>query len=132
MSDYEARGRLVLQHLQKWQDWDSSGNDPWGGLFQKRVDLTRIGLSGQSRGGEGVVAAEYINRVENLGFHIKAVNAIAPTDQDPTISYVPQVPYFLLLSASDGNVSNLQGLRTYDRTSLQGAPIEFLNIPLIA
>ena len=124
MSDYEARGRLVLHHLQKWQDWDSNGNDPWGGLFHKRVDLTRIGLSGHSRGGEGVVAAEYINRVENLGFHIKAVNAIAPTDQDPNIRYVPHVPYFLLLSASDGDVFDLQGLRTYDRISLQAAPVQ--------
>lgn len=121
MSDYEARGRLVLRHLSKWQDWNASGNDPWGGLFKGRVDMGRIGLSGHSRGGEGVVAAEYINRTEGLGFQIRAVNAIAPTDQDPLIHYVPEVPYFLLLAASDGDVSNLQGLRTYDRTSLAGA-----------
>jgi len=121
MSDYEARGRLVLRHLQKWRDWDVIGGDPWGGLFRGRVDMNRIGLSGHSRGGEGVVAAEHINRMEGLGFHILAVNAIAPTAQDPTIHYVPEVPYFLLMSASDGDVSNLQGLRTYDRTSLAGA-----------
>lgn len=121
MSDYEARGRLVLRHLQKWRDWNVVGGDPWGGLFRGRVDMDRIGLSGHSRGGEGVVAAEHINRAEGLGFHILAVNAIAPTDQDPNIRYVPEVPYFLLMSASDGDVSNLQGLRTYDRTSLAGA-----------
>lgn len=121
MSDYEARGRLILRHLGKWRDWNQNGTDPWGGLFHHRVDMTRIGLSGHSRGGEGVVAAEYINRTEGLGFHIKAINAIAPTDQDPYINYVPDVPYFLLLAASDGDVSNLQGLRTYDRTSLASA-----------
>ena len=122
MSDYEARGRLVLRHLAKWQSWDASPTDPWGGLFRRRVDMSRIGLSGHSRGGEGVVAAEFINRAESLGFQIKAVNAIAPTDQDPLIHYVPQVPYFLLMAASDGDVSNLQGLRTYDRTSPAATP----------
>lgn len=121
MSDYEARGRLVLRHLQKWQAWDATASDPWSGLFHNRVDLDKIGLSGHSRGGEGVVAAEYINRTEGAGFHIRAVNAIAPTDQDPYINYVPAVPYFLLLGASDGDVWDLQGLRTYDRTSLANA-----------
>jgi len=121
MSDYEARGRLVLRHLEKWKSWSASGSDPWGGLFNNRVNMNKISLSGHSRGGEGVVAAEYFNRVEGHGFAIKAINAIAPTDQDPGIRYVPQVPYFLLLAASDGDVSNLQGLRTYDRTSLEGA-----------
>jgi hypothetical protein len=120
MSDYEARGRLVLRHLQKWQGWDTGASSPWATLFKNRVNMAKIGLSGHSRGGEGVVAAEFINRTEGLGFGIKAVNAIAPTDQDPDIRYVPQVPYFLLLSASDGDVSNLQGLRTYDRTSVAG------------
>ncbi len=124
MTDYEARGRLILHHLGRWKDWDALGTDPWGGLFRNRVDMTRIGLSGHSRGGEGVVAAEYINRVEGLGFHIKAVNAIAPTDQDFYVHYVPRVPYFLLLAASDGDVSNLQGLRTYDRTSLVTTPTQ--------
>ena len=124
MSDYEARGRLVLRHLEKWKGWDSAGGDPWGNRFRNRVDMNRIGLSGHSRGGEGVVAAEVINRAESLGYHIKAVNAIAPTDQDPLIRYVPQVPYFLLLAAADGDVSNLQGLRTYDRTSLAASSVQ--------
>ena len=64
MSDYEARGRLVLRHLSKWQAWDANPTDPWGGLFRGRVDMSRVGLSGHSRGGEGVVAAEFINRAE--------------------------------------------------------------------
>ena len=77
--------------------------------------MNRVGLSGHSRGGEGVVAAEQLNRTEGLGYKIKAVNAIAPTDQDNYVRYVPEVPYFLLMAAADGDVSNLQGLRTYNR-----------------
>ena len=119
MSDYEARGRLVLRHLELWENWSSVGGDPWGNRFRRHVNMDRIGLSGHSRGGEGVVAAEQINRLEGLGFDIKAVNAIAPTDQDPGINWVPEVPYYLLMASSDGDVSSLQGLRTYDRTSIK-------------
>ena len=124
MSDYEARGRLVLRHLEKWVDWNDNGTDPWGGLLQYHVDMNKIGLSGHSRGGEGVVAAEYINRTEALGFKIKAINAIAPTDQDPDIHYVSEEPYFLLLAASDGDVYSLQGLRTYDRSFPITLPVQ--------
>lgn len=123
MSDYEARGRLVLRHLERWRDWSADGTDPWGGLFHHRLN-GKVGLSGHSRGGEGVVAAEHFNRTEGHGFDVRAVNAIAPTDQDPGIHYVPQRPYFLLIAASDGDVSNLQGLRTYDRTSPAGAAVQ--------
>jgi hypothetical protein len=121
MTDYEGRARLVLEHLRRWTDWNALGTDPWGGRFKARVNLAKIGLSGHSRGGEGVVAAEYLNRTEGLGYKIVAVNAIAPTDQDAYVRYEPEVPYFLLLAASDGDVSNLQGLRTYDRAFPTGA-----------
>src|SRR5213078_1963300 len=48
--------------------------------------------------------------------------AIAPTDQDVAGDYVPSAPYFLLLGARDGDVSNMQGLRTYDHAYPQGMP----------
>jgi hypothetical protein len=124
MTEYEARGRLVLEHLRRWKDWNSGGGDPWGGLFHHHVDMNRVGLSGHSRGGEGVVAAEFVNRTEALGFKIKAVNAIAPTDQDAFVHYVPEVPYFLLLGSADGDISDLQGLRTYDRAFPTGAAVQ--------
>ncbi len=118
--NYNARGRLVLKHLDKLRDWNNNGTDPFGGIFFNKLDMSRIALSGHSRGGEGVVAAEVLNATWQNPHSIVAVNAIAPTDQNGT-SYIPtKAPYYLLIGARDGDVSNLQGFRTYDRAYPQG------------
>lgn len=123
--NYDVRGRLILKWLDILRDWNQNGTDPWGGIFLGKLDLTRVALSGHSRGGEGVVAAEYLNDTWLAPYSIVAINAIAPTDQNYLggISYVPDVAaYYLILGARDGDVSNMQGLRTYDRAYPQGAP----------
>ncbi|MFV2066470.1 MAG: hypothetical protein ACC645_05780 [Pirellulales bacterium] len=122
--NYDLRGRLILKWLDILRDWHQNGTDPWGGIFQGKLDLTKVALSGHSRGGEGVVAAEYLNDTWPTPHSIVAINAIAPTDQNSLggISYVPdEAAYFLILGARDGDVSNMQGLRTYDRAYPQGA-----------
>ncbi len=116
--NYEARGRLILEHLNRLRDWDQNGTDPFGSIFHNRIDMTRIGLVGHSRGGEGVVAATEINAAESAtyGHSIIAVAAIAPTDQQSGTNWdIKTAPYFLITSAADGDVSNQQGFRTYDR-----------------
>lgn len=123
-TNYEVRGRLVLEHLNRLRDWDLNGTDPFGGKFQNRIDMTRIGLVGHSRGGEGVVAAAKINDVESAtyGHSILAVAAIAPTDQQSTTSWnAEHAPYFLLTGAADGDVRNQGGFRIYDRAFPTGA-----------
>lgn len=118
--DYNARGRLVLKHLDKLRDWNNNGTDPFGGIFSGKLDMSRIALSGHSRGGEGVVAAEVLNATWPNPHAIVAVNAIAPTDQNGT-SYIPfAAPYYLLIGARDGDVATMQGFRTYDRAYPDG------------
>ena len=113
--NYNARGRLVLKFLDKLRDWTTNGTDPFGAIFNGKLDMTRVALSGHSRGGEGVVAAAALNLTWPNPHSILAVNALAPTDQDTTTSYVPtNSSYYLLLGARDGDVSNMQGIRTYD------------------
>jgi hypothetical protein len=112
--DYDARGRLVLKFLDKLRDWTNNGTDPFG-LFNGQIDMSRVVLSGHSRGGEGVVAAQSLNATWPNPHSILGVNAIAPTEQDPNVWYVPTSSYFLLLGARDGDVSSMQGYRTYDR-----------------
>jgi hypothetical protein len=122
--DYNARGRLVLKHLDKLRDWTNNGTDPFGGIFFGKIDMGRIALSGHSRGGEGVVAAEVLNATWPSPHAILAVNAIAPTDQNSLLRYVPSTAdYFLLSGARDGDVSNHQGFRTYDRAYPQGMAV---------
>jgi len=123
--NYDLRGRLILKWLDILRDWNDNGTDPFGGIFNGRIDMSRIALSGHSRGGEGVVAADHLNQTWPTTHSIVAINAIAPTDQNILngIDYVPETaPYYLLLGARDGDVSTMQGMRTLDRAYPQNAP----------
>lgn len=121
--DYDARGRLILKFLDKLRDWNDNGTDPFGGMFHGKLDMSKIALSGHSRGGEGVVAAQEINKTWPTQHSILAVSAIAPTDQNyPTSYLMTDAAYFLLIGARDGDVATMQGFRTYDRAFPDGAP----------
>jgi hypothetical protein len=108
------RGQLILKHLELW----SHLNDPntytsypnlLSSNFIGHVDMNKISVSGHSRGGEASVAAYQLNTAFNIG----SVSSIAPVDGQ---SYVlPDIPYFVILPAADGDVSNLSGIRIYDR-----------------
>jgi len=84
--DYDARGRLILKFLDKLRKWTVNGTDPFGGIFAGKLNMSRIALSGHSRGGEGVVAAQQLNTTWPTPHSIVAVNAIAPTDQNVVAS----------------------------------------------
>lgn len=121
--DYNARGRLILKFLDKLKDWNDNGTDPFGGIFTGKLDMTKIALSGHSRGGEGVVAAQELNLTWPTPHSIVAVNAIAPTDQNSISYLMTDAPYYLLIGARDGDVWNMQGYRTYDRAYPDGAVV---------
>ena len=76
----DARGRLIMHHLDHWKVWSTTGGAPYGSLFVGKVDLSRVGLMGHSRGGEGVAYA--IQRNQSLGspYGIKAAMLIGPVD----------------------------------------------------
>ncbi|HZO43473.1 MAG TPA: hypothetical protein VFE97_29930 [Methylomirabilota bacterium] len=123
--DYDARGRLILKFLDKLNDWTINGTDPFGGIFKGKLNMSRIALSGHSRGGEGVVAAQQLNKTSPTPHSIVAVNAIAPTDQNAVAYLMTEAPYFLLVGARDGDVANMQGFRTYDRAYPDGAAVRY-------
>ena len=123
--DYDARGRLILKFLDKLRDWTASGTDPFGGIFAGKLDMSRVALSGHSRGGEGVVAAQQLNKTWPAPHSIVAVNAIAPTDQNAVSYLMTDAPYYLLIGARDGDVANMQGFRTYDRAFPDGAALRY-------
>lgn len=121
--NYDARGRLILKFLDKLRDWTTNDTDPFGGIFNGKLDMTRIALSGHSRGGEGVVAAQQLNQTWPTPYSILAVNAIAPTDQNGASYLMTNGAYLLLIGARDGDVATMQGFRTYDRAYPQGATV---------
>jgi hypothetical protein len=103
----QARGQLVLAHLDLWRTWSAPG-----GRYAGRVDLDRVGLMGHSRGGDGVVAAALLNNGRARPYGIRAVLPLAPTDfARPTL---PGVAMSVILPYCDGDVSDLQGQHFYD------------------
>ena len=114
----EERGELFLRHIELWSHLGSPSTFPsypnlFPGTFTGRVDLSRIAVAGHSRGGEGSVAAYMLDAARPTPFGIDAVASIAPIDFEAYV--LPDVPYFVVLPAADGDVQDLDGTRIYDR-----------------
>src|SRR5262249_42171489 len=104
-----ARAELIDRHLEFWRTLNFEGAPPFGGLFAGRVELTRVGTMGRSRGGEGVMRHYSYNAQKADPFPLRLIVLIASTDfsrwqvnQDVAVAQ--------LLSYCDGDVSDLQGV----------------------
>ena len=131
----DARAIVHLEHVRLFRDWNAKAGHPLYG----KIDLSRVMIVGHSRGGEAVGHASIFNRLSTvqpdaeapdipldgsvgLGpyhFGLKAVVAIAPTDQQ----YIPvggptrvADNYFVIHGSRDGDVYRFPGYRTYDRS----------------
>lgn len=126
----DARGWVLLKHLELWRAWNGES----GHRFEGKVDLDNIGLIGHSRGGEAVGHAAVFNRLKlwpddasvklDFGFAIKAVVAIAPVDGQyrPTgrFAELEDVSLLVLHGAHDADVSSFYGDRMYRRAKVTG------------
>jgi len=122
--EMDARGIVLLRHLQLFREWNRTPGHPLYG----KIQMSRIGLAGHSRGGEGVAVAWEFNTTKHnpddpnhdFNFHIRALYAIAPVDGQLGVMF-PQyvtprnVDYFVMHGSHDGDVSNFQGHPIYDR-----------------
>jgi hypothetical protein len=106
------RGLLLEKHLDLWQTWNTIGGDPFGDLFVGAVDMSRIGVMGHSRGGEGAVWNVVVDRERSSPYGIDAVLPLAPVDFDRIT--VNDVPLGVILPYCDGDVSDLQGVHYFD------------------
>lgn len=121
----DCRAWVLLKHLQVWRDWSEDRDS----MFFEKIDLDNIGLMGHSRGGEAVAIAASFNRLTrypddatvefDFDFNINAVIAIAPVDGQYKPSNMPtplkDVNYFVIHGGHDGDVSDFQGDRQYNR-----------------
>jgi hypothetical protein len=119
------RSDLILKHLELWSHMNNTGTFPsypdfFSGRFSGHVDMTRISVSGHSRGGEASVGAYVRNLASANPFSIGSVSSIAPVDGQ--LYVLPGVPYFVILPAADGDVCTLTGQRIYDRAGSALAP----------
>jgi hypothetical protein len=108
----DARARLVQEHLNTWNTFNTTGGAPFGGKFIGKVDLTKVGTMGHSRGGEGVVRHFIFNASLGSPYGIKAVLPLAPVDFSRPV--INNVPLSVMLPYCDGDVSDLQGVHFFD------------------
>lgn len=121
-----TRGRLILKHLQLLSTWNTAGGTPnsLGVDLQGKLDFNNLGLMGHSRGGEGVRAAYNLYRNQNSPWSSRIPNKLsfkgifefAPVDgQTSRTLNAGSVPWNVLLPQCDGDVSDLQGVKPFDR-----------------
>jgi hypothetical protein len=128
------RGRLVLRHLEQLYEWHS-GAEPTvpslGVSLLGRIDFSHVGFLGHSRGGEGVraaynfyldpsqpgIGANWQTRIP--GMVVQGIFEIGPVDgQTSLVLNAAGTVWNVLLPMCDGDVSNLQGVRPFDRMML--------------
>ncbi len=125
-----ARADLIKHHLDLWNTLSTTGDDQMGLKFRGKIDMTRIGLIGHSRGSEGVIRY-FKDQQSSPTYGIKAIFLIAPPGtplntlrpgEDISIN---NVPLAVLLPYCDGDVKDLAGVHYYDdsRYNLSGMGI---------
>lgn len=80
------------------------------------LDMTRVGLMGHSRGGDAVTSFVNWNRTRpapGRRYNLRGVIALAPVDYERSTPW--GVPHLSVLPYCDGDVSNLQGARFFER-----------------
>ncbi|MBB2902299.1 hypothetical protein FHR75_003130 [Kineococcus radiotolerans] len=110
----QARGELVLAHLDLLRSWTDGRGGKAGAALRGRLDLADVGLMGHSRGGEGVVRAALLNAERPDPYGVRAVMPLAPVDF--ARSTLPGTAMAVVLPYCDGDVSDQQGQHFHDDT----------------
>lgn len=123
-----ARAELIQKHLDILRTFNTPGGAPFGTKFVGKINLTRVGTMGHSRGGEGVVRHFQLNAAQGSPYGIKAVFPLAATDFSRFV--INNVALATLLPYCDGDVFDLQGVHFYDdaRYNVPGDPSPKHNI----
>ncbi|WP_223555541.1 poly(ethylene terephthalate) hydrolase family protein [Lysinibacillus sphaericus] len=122
-----ARGLLLLEHLQTWEEWNSTKNNP----FYQKVDMENIALVGHSRGGEAIAIAAAFNEIQHppsngniqfdYNFSIRTLISIAGIDGQymPAGKPLPlkNVNYLALQGAHDMDVNSFESSNQQYRIS---------------
>lgn len=116
------RGELLEKHVDLWNGWNTAAAEPFGATFVGALDMSRIGVMGHSRGGEGAVWQVLVDRDRPVPYGLDAVLPLAPVDF--TRETVNDIPLGVILPSCDGDVSDLQGVHFFDdaRYRMAGDP----------
>jgi hypothetical protein len=121
------RRLLIMAMLDKLKeastsDVPSTTDSNVGSLLNGKLDMTRIGLMGHSRGGDAVSSFVEYDHTRPAGerYPLRGVISLAPVDYERHAPY--GVPFMTVFGSCDGDVSNLQGARLYERSQYIGDP----------
>jgi hypothetical protein len=104
------RAQLMQRHLDQWKTFSTTGAAPFGTSFVGRVDLTRVGTFGHSRGGHAVFDHFALNASFGSPYGIRAVLPLAPTTGGPLIN---RAPLAVMVGYCDGGTS-VDGVKYFD------------------
>lgn len=108
-SNIFERAQLLIRSIEYFQSLDAGGDSVFGG----RIDFTRVGLMGHSRGGEAVcVVPEF---PPPAGITILGVLALDPTLWGAFSGRPAGYAYLTILPAANGDVVTNTGARFYDQ-----------------
>ncbi len=88
-----------------------------GAALVGKLDFSRVGLMGHSRGGDAVSSFIDYNRTRpapGRKYNLRGVIALAPVDYERRAPY--GVPYMTMFGYCEGDVTNLQGARLFERS----------------
>ena len=110
----EGRVQVIERTLELIEQWNAKAQPPVDDALVGRVDTSRIGLMGHSRGGEAVTRFITHNRGPLRDrWKLRAVVALAATD---FAKHRPSgVPFAAILPTCDGDVYDLQGAHAFER-----------------
>src|SRR4051794_4688228 len=88
-----------------------------GGALVGKLDFSRVGLMAHSRGGDTVSSFIDYNRerpAPGRKYNLRGVIALAPVDYERRAPY--GMPYMTMFGYCEGDVTNLQGARLFERS----------------
>jgi hypothetical protein len=114
VANIEDRADLIIDSILHFESLDTTP----GHTFSGRIDFSRVGLMGHSRGGDAVVTVPAV--FSSTTVTIRSVLALAPTNFRyffglPTIAPTGYA-FSTILPASDGDVRDNDGAQFYDRS----------------
>lgn len=112
-----ARAEIIANSLDLFRLWnEEEGPDGIDENLIDKLDFSKIGVMGHSRGGEGVTQFLEYNRqrpAPGFRYNLQAVFSLAPIDRN---KHFPQGTNFANLApACDGDVSSITGVNAFER-----------------